>query len=90
MYEEHPGDFPVRTYGKIEKERILAYMRSFEPYAVAGLVIDCKTGVRTQIENVGFHDGVFFWSNQDIYHIERYHAAVCEDFIRMLSGETVY
>lgn len=84
MYEENPGGFDVRAYGETEKKKILEYMRSFDPYAVAGMVYDCKTGKKTKEENVGFNDGLFYWSSQDIYHVERYNASVSEAFMKMI------
>ena len=86
MYEKDPARFEERAYGETEKKKILEYMRSFEPCAVAGRVEDCKTGERTKEENIGFSDGLFLWCSQDIYHLERYDAAVCEDFAKMIIG----
>lgn len=82
MHSNDPGGFMVRAYEKTEKEMILEYMGSFDPYAVAGMVYDCITRQKTKEENVGFSDGTFSWSSQDIYHLERYDAAVSEDFIQ--------
>jgi len=86
MSQKNPAGFAVRTYEESEKKRILEYMRSFEFFAVAGMVEDCKTGERTREENLGFNDGRFVWCSQDIYHLERYDAAVCEEFAKMIVG----
>ena len=73
--------FVTRKYDPDEKERILQYMRSFEPCAAGPLVDDCRTGSKTTIPDAGYDDGIFMWSIQDIYHIEKYDAAVSDDFM---------
>ena len=86
MFEKDPARFEVRTYEASEKKKILEYMRSFEFFEVAGRVEDCKTGEMLKEENLGFNDGTFIWSSQDIYHLERYDAAACEEFIKKVVG----
>ncbi len=86
MFEKDPARFEVRTYEESEKKKILEYMRSFECFAIAGLIEDCRTGEMTDEENLGFNDGTFVWCSQDIYHLERYDAAVCEEFIKKVVG----
>jgi len=86
MYEKNPAEFEVRTYEASEKKKLLEYMRSFEFFEVAGLIEDCRTGEELREECLGFNDGTFVWSSQDIYHLERYDAAVCEEFIKKVVG----
>lgn len=86
MSQKNPAGFEVRTYKESEKKKLLEYMRSFECFAVAGLIEDCKTGEMLNEEDLGFNDGTFIWSSQDIYHLERYDAAACEEFIKKVVG----
>ena len=81
IYERDLSGFSIHPYKSEEKKKIIAYMKSFEPNSVAGLIEDCITGERQSEENLGFTDGHFSWSSQDIYHIEKYNAAVSDDFI---------
>ena len=86
MSQKNPAEFAVRTYEESEKKKLLEYMRSFEFFEVAGLIEDCKTGEMLKEENLGFNDGTFVWCSQDIYHLERYDAAACEEFIKKVVG----
>lgn len=46
-------------------------MESFTPSSAGGYIDDCKTGESLYtIPNVGYEDGEFIWSTQDIYHIK--------------------
>ena len=63
------------------KDTLVQYMESFEPTSVAGLVDDCRTGEIIPKTNVGYEDGEFIWSTQDIYHLKKYDAAVSDAFI---------
>ena len=57
---------------KKEKEKILAYLNSGEEIAVgAGCVIDHADGEYTQIELIAYTDGVYYWSNEQIYNFEK-------------------
>lgn len=81
MYNQNPSGFCTRSYNPEEKRKIIAYMESFEPFAISGLVNDCVTGESSMKDNLGFTDGVFCWSAQDIYHINKYNAAVRDEFL---------
>ena len=81
IYRQNPSGFCTRLYTPEEKQRIIAYMESFEPFAISGLVNDCVTGESSMKDNLGFTDGVFCWSAQDIYHINKYSAAVRDEFL---------
>ena len=80
MYEPEPARFATRRYTSAEKQKLLQYMRSFEFFAVAGLIYDCVKGNCLREENLGYTDGEYSWSSQDIYHIEQYDAAVTAAF----------
>lgn len=75
--------FETIEYETMLKDKILKYLKSWEIFAVAGMVHDCVTGERLKIENVGYNDGQYVWSEQDIYHIEKYNAAVTEEFLNI-------
>lgn len=80
-FEANPSAFMTRHYDKETKDALIKYMESFEASSAAGLVDDCKTGETVMMTNVGFEDGEFIWSTQDIYHLKKYNAAVSDDFI---------
>lgn len=84
IFEKEPSNFAVRKYTNAEKRKIVSYMKSFDPFAAMGMVEDCVTGKRRNEENVGYTDGVFAWSSQDIYHIEEYDAAVADSFFNKI------
>lgn len=85
-YEKNPEKFDVYSYDEAEKKKLLEYMRSFEPSAVAGLVYDFVTKTQMKQENLGYTDDEFSWSSSDIYHIEKYNAAVSEEFIKKINN----
>ncbi len=80
IFADDPSIFAIRKYAPAEKRKIIDYMKSFDPFAAMGMVADCVTGERQNEENVGYTDGVFAWSAQDVYHIEAYNAAIAENF----------
>lgn len=80
-YADNPSQFLVSNYDPETKMMLLNYMKSFEANCVGGLVDDCKTGEVLLITNSGYEDDEFTWTTQDIYHIEKYNAAVNPDFI---------
>ena len=69
-------------YEQDAKSELLKYMRSFDACAIAGLMHDPVSGERFKEENLGFTDGVYCWSSQNIYDIEKYNFAVSEEFMR--------
>ena len=84
-YEAKQCGFTSMEYEPAKKRAILDYMKSFDPFAVAGMVYDCRTGVKLRTENVGYNDGKFMWSEQDIYHIDKYNASVTEEFLKAIT-----
>jgi len=77
VYERNRANY---TAG--EKKAILEYMSMFEAYAAAGLIEDLFTGERTKEEDIGYNDGEYIWSTQDMYHIEKYDVPVREPFLK--------
>ena len=75
-----PNQFTRCSYSDAQKQKLIEYMRSFEPCCSIGLVDDCVTGEELTFENVGADDGEFMWDTQSIYHIETYNAAVTAEF----------
>lgn len=74
----------VIEYGVSEKKKVIAYMQSFEPYAVAGQIVDCVTGERLKEADIGYTDGEFRWTSQDVYHIKKYNAAISNEFYKKI------
>lgn len=77
------SNFKKRNYDIDEKKRLIQYMNTAgELCAAAGYVDDLVTGKETRIENGGYHDGFYEWSTQEIYHIDKYNAAVSDEFLK--------
>lgn len=74
--------FNVKEYSANEKKQIIAYMKSVEPSGIAGKVYDCVEGELTTYENLFYENNGYVWNSQDVYHIEKYNAAVKEDFLK--------
>lgn len=87
-FADNPSDFKVMNYNPNEKKMILDYMKSFEMVGTCGYIDDCKTGKVIKITNSFYDDGEYTWSKQDIYHIEKYNAAVETDFIDSIKKKT--
>ena len=80
-YSSNNRDFDRRDYSEDEKKALLEYMAAFKPNAVAGLVFDVVTQEWQKDENLGYTDGTFIWASQDTYHVDKYNAAVTEEFL---------
>ena len=81
IFEKNPSGFKTEKYAPEIKDMLLRYMRSIKPNSIAGYVDDCKIMKETRIECAGYEDGDYCWNEQDIYHIEKYDAAVKPEFI---------
>ena len=75
-------DFLRKHYEKNTKDLLLKYMKNGgELYAAGGFVDDVITGKSVRIEDGGYRDDQFEWSDQDTYHVEKYDAAVTDEFL---------
>lgn len=88
IFDDNPQGFKTEKYTPEMKDMLIRYMRSIEPNSVAGYVDDCRTGKETRIECAGYEDGDYCWNEQDIYHIEKYNAAVDPGFIEHVRKKT--
>ena len=83
-------DLPLNqeNYKQIEKhksehkEQVLAYLKNGELASIGGLVTDFGTGEWTNIENLDYENGEFYWCTSDIYHFEKYDLKLRDDFVR--------
>lgn len=80
-FEDNPSGFDRTDYSAEAKKKIVSYMNSIEPDTALGLIWDCVKGEEVRQENVGYEDEKFIWSAQDIYHIDKYNAAVTDEFL---------
>lgn len=80
-FNENPSDFSRAKYTTENKSRVDKYFKSIEPCAACGLIYDCIEGMELQKENVGYCDGEFIWTSQDVYHFEKYNAAITDEFM---------
>ena len=77
------SNFERTEYDPNIKNAVLQYMKTKgELCEAGGYVDDIITAKETRIEDGGFTDGIFVWSTQDIYHIEKYNASVKDEFIK--------
>lgn len=78
------SNFLRQEYTDYEKAALFDYFSRFtEPdAAAAGSMRDYCTGESlTGVELVCYSDGLYVWSNEEIYHIEKYNAAVSDEFL---------
>lgn len=82
-FNERPEAFDRRDYTVSEKNKLLEFMSSGEPFAAVGKIDDCVTGNELNAENVGYRRDGFIWTSQDIYHVKHYNAAVVDSFLAL-------
>lgn len=81
VIQEDP-EFERKEYTAEEKKMILDHLRAYpEVTAVAGRVYDCVLRENVLIEDCCYTDGTYIWDEQNIYHIEKYNAAVSDEFL---------
>lgn len=69
------------------KEQILAYLQSFEDDSVcAGKVYDMFKKEYTDITNVTYCDGEYYWDSTIIYYFEYYDVALDAEFVKKVVG----
>lgn len=84
-----PSLFSTFQYDSNTKKRLIDYMRSINPSSAGGYVEDVfQDDIETSIPDVGYEDEEFFWSEQDIYFIEKYNLAVEKDFLDHVINKT--
>ncbi len=73
-------------YKEPQKEKILLFLKSFEPVAMmAHGIKDYVTGSQDNGETVQlFNYGQWFWTNEMIYHFEKYDLKLKTDFINSI------
>ena len=78
IYLGEYGDGHMLTCADPDKERILGYLRTAKPVAVAaGYFRDEMTGeTLVGMDDLGYVSGGYSWSTKDIYHFERYDLAL--------------
>lgn len=66
-----------------DKYKVLDYLKSFGKYAYTTQhAIDMVTGEKLDFINDLRTDGVYSWSDSEIYHFEKYNLKLNEDFIQ--------
>ena len=81
-FSDNPASFDVTNYNSETKNMIITYMQqAVAPCGVGGYIDDCKTGEVIHRTNAFYEDDEYLWSDQDIYHVKKYNAAVKPDFI---------
>ena len=76
---------PMRTATCVDKERVLSFMKAFEPVAVAaGYVRDEVTGeYAIGVGELAYeHDG-WDWYQRDVYHFEKYDLELEPEFVKL-------
>lgn len=65
------------------KDKILKYLKSFEPFCAAGMSL--RDEITREMINSGvngYEDGEFVWDTREIYHFEKYNLQLEDDFIQ--------
>lgn len=72
----------AKTEKGVAKEKVLAYLQSFEDDSVcAGKVYDMHKKEYTDITNVTYCDGEYYWDSTVIYYFEYYDLKLEDKFI---------
>lgn len=65
-----------------DKQKIIKYLKSFEKSSYTTQpVIDVLTGEKLDFVNDMRSDGVYSWSDSEIYHFEKYNIKLDDNFI---------
>jgi len=89
IFTSEPKTFMTKNYESTEKDVLLRYMKNAGVSAVGGIIFDCcLSDYVAGTENCFHQDNMYRWCDQDTYHIEKYNAAVTEEFLaHVLSQE---
>lgn len=69
-------------YDPFQREKILKYLRSFQPNAFTSApVVDVFTKKQVAEADNGFTDGQYIWYESEIYYFERYGLPLSQDFV---------
>ena len=91
---ENPDDMSIKSginYFCDKKQEVLDY---FKKYNIPDIVTACGitdfiTGEEFHRESIKcFNDGVYCWSNLEIYHFEKYDLKLNDDFIQHVLKQT--
>lgn len=91
VFNERVGALTMAEDAKIEKcankEKVLAYLKAFDADAVcAGKVYDVFEKKYTEITNVTYCDGEYYWDSTVIYYFEHYDVALDFEFVKRVAG----
>lgn len=87
-FNNNPILFSTFEYNNDTKQMLLSYMRSVEPSSAGGYVEDCfSKDYSTDIPDMGYEDEEYFWSEQDMFFIEKYNLAVDIDFLEHVKNK---
>ncbi len=80
------ADFPKANYSAIDKQKLLEHLRSFDILCTGGLVYDYVINEDTSVENICYTNGEYTWQEEELYHIEKYDAALSDEFLMTLTA----
>lgn len=73
------------------RDMILAYFKQFEPVvAVARPVTDYISDEKQKESVLGYTDGVYWWTNEEVYHFEKYDLKLNDSFIRHILNHSLH
>ena len=74
--------FEKEKYDSKTKDKILKYLKSFEPDCAASpKIYDYVKNEETKISLLGYNDGDFWWGSTDMYYFEHYDLRLRDEFI---------
>lgn len=70
------------------KDKVLRYLKSFDPDCAAGMsLVDEVTGDTIDLGVSGYEDGVYYWDTREIYHFDKYNLELNTDFVEYVLGK---
>lgn len=83
--------FRIKKYDDETKKILVNYLKkkTHDEGVVGGSFYDCVTGDKVSIETVERNDGKYVWFDDDTYHIEKYNAAVTDEFLQYVLDKSI-
>lgn len=71
------------------KDKILAYFKKYKQVvAITREMVDYISGKSLRKSVLGFTDGEYWWTSEEVYHFEKYDMKLNDDFISHVLAKT--
>ena len=78
----------LKNDNSIDKDFFVSFLKNGKLVSIGGIVVDFSTGEWTNIENLDYESGDYYWNSSDIYHFEKYDLKLNSDFIKYVLEKT--